>query len=308
MYMTEKKRPMSSRKTRRHRENGVVRLSKGPRHGIYNMETYKVKCGQDLILGMRSIKGAEETSLDNNDFVHVIISALKDYDKPVVVKIYSTFNEHLRNERRALEIVSGFRNTVPLLCDFACNDDKTRYITKLQQPIMFCHTPSPDKLNFFVFEYLRFGDISDYIVKQTDPQAVYTIILQMVCVIIQLASKYRILHGDLNTGNILVDTTDEKMVDYVIDNKTISIASYGFIPKLIDYGKCIIFESPIPIYLVWESIAMMFSVVRNYVKDEWINQTLNTLSSDITIKLPTLYNYYEFAESVLKPRPKTTKT
>jgi len=195
-----------------------------------------------------------------------------------------------------------------LLCDFACNDDKTRYITKLQQPIMFCHTPSPDKLNFFVFEYLQFGDISDYIVKQTDPQAVYTIILQMVCVIIQLASKYRILHGDLNTGNILVDTTDEKMVGYAIDNKTISIASYGFIPKLIDYGKCIIFESPIPIYLVWESIAMMFSVVRNYVKDEWINQTLNTLSSDITIKLPTLYNYYEFAESVLKPRPKTTKT
>jgi serine/threonine protein kinase len=298
--MSVKKRPMSLRKTRRHRENGVVRLSKGPRHGIYNMETYKVKCGQDLIVGLNNIKGAEETSLDNNDFVQ--ISALKDYDKPVVVKIYSTFNEHLRNERRALEIVSGFRNTVPLLCSFACNDDKTRYITKLQQPIKFCNTRSPDKLNFFVFEYLRFGDISDYISKQSNSHVVYAIILQMVCVIMQLSHNYHILHGDLNTGNILVDITDEKMVDYEIDNKTISIASYGFIPKLIDYGKCLIFESPVPIYLTWKSIAMMFSAVRNYVKDEWMNRTLHMLCSDITVELPTLYNYYEFVESALKPR------
>ena len=91
-------------------------------------------------------------------------------------------------------------------------------------------------------------------------------------------------------------------IDYDIDNKTISIASYGFIPKLIDYGKCLIFESPVPIYLTWKSIAMMFSAVRNYVKDEWMNRTLHMLCSDITVELPTLYNYYEFVESALKPR------
>jgi hypothetical protein len=64
------------------------KLPKTRRSRILSMETYKINCGKNKLYGYKSFKAAEETSMHKDDFVHVILSKLQDYDKPVVVKIY----------------------------------------------------------------------------------------------------------------------------------------------------------------------------------------------------------------------------
>ena len=106
----------------------VEKLKKCPRSRITNMETYKINCGKNLLIGYNTIKASEETSNHKDDFVHVVLSRLKDYNKPVIVKVYDEDNFHLNIELNVLEKVTGFRNTAQLICHFSCNDDKNKYI------------------------------------------------------------------------------------------------------------------------------------------------------------------------------------
>ena len=117
------------------------------------MESYKINCGKNLLRGYHTIKSAEETSIHKDDFVHIALTKLKDYDKPVVVKVYDADNIHLHIELNILKQVIGFRNTPRLICEFSCNDDKNKYITKLKKQISFCGN-GLNKLHFFVYEYI----------------------------------------------------------------------------------------------------------------------------------------------------------
>ena len=59
----------------------VEKLNKCPRSRINGMESYKINCGKNLLLGYYTIKASEETSMHKDEFVHVVLSKLKDYDK-----------------------------------------------------------------------------------------------------------------------------------------------------------------------------------------------------------------------------------
>ena len=181
------------------RKNAIFeKLHKCSRSRITGMESYKINCGKNLLLGYHTIKAAEETSTHKDDFVNIVLSRLRDYNKAVVVKIYDEDNFHLHIELNILQKVNGFRNTAYIICDFSCNDDK---ITKIKKQIRFCSNGF-NRLHFFVYEYIAYGDVSDFLSKNNDVNIIKSLILQITCVIIQLASIYRIQHGELNNGNI----------------------------------------------------------------------------------------------------------
>ena len=117
----------------------VEKLNKCPRSRINGMESYKINCGKNLLLGYHTIKASEETSMHKDEFVHVVLSKLKDYDKPVVVKVYDNDNFHLHIELNILKNITGFRNTAQLICNFLCNDDKNKYITKIKKQIFIIY-------------------------------------------------------------------------------------------------------------------------------------------------------------------------
>lgn len=114
-----------------------------------------------MLVGYHTIKASEETSLHENDFVHVVLSRLQDYNKPVIVKVYDSDNFHLPFELKILKEITGYRNTPHLICDFSCKDDKNRYMTKIKNNIRFCKS-GENKLHFFVYEYIENGDVSDF--------------------------------------------------------------------------------------------------------------------------------------------------
>ena len=123
------------------------------------MKSYKVNCGKNLLLGYKTIKASEETSMHKDDFVHVVLSKLKDYKDPVVVKVYDKDNFHLHIELKILQTINSYRNTAQLICEITCDDDKNKYNTKIIKQIRFYK----NKLHFFVYEYIAHGDVSDYL-------------------------------------------------------------------------------------------------------------------------------------------------
>jgi len=271
----------------------IERLNKCPRSRITGMESYKINCGKNMLLGYNTIKAAEETSTHKDDFVHVVLSILKDYNEPVVVKVYDENNIHLHIELKILKKIKGFRNTAHLLCDFSCADDKNRYLTKIKKQIRFCGY-GLDRLHFFVYEYVAHGDVSEFLIKNQNVDIIISIILQLTCVIIQLASNYSVYHGDINTGNLLLDAIDKPTVDYCIEGETFVIESYGIIPKLIDYGRSNFYKGPISGDDVWFDIIMMLGVIYPYITNAELKKKVFDISKATELFLPTLKDYFVY--------------
>ena len=278
------------------RKNTIFeKLNKCPRSRITGMESYKINCGKNLLLGYHTIKVAEETSTHKDYFVNIVLSRLRDYNKAVVVKIYDEDNFHLHIELNILQKVNGFRNTAYLICDFSCNDDKNNYITKIKKQIRFLR----NRLHFFVYEYIAYGDVSDFLSKNNDVNIIKSLILQITCVIIQLASIYRIQHGDLNTGNILIDNIKEITIDYCIDGETFIIESHGIIPKIIDYGRSKFYKTNIPNDYVWFDIIIILGVIYPYIQNYELKQKVLDISKKTEMDLPLLRDYFIYLRTTL---------
>ena len=269
------------------------------------MESYKINCIKNLIIGYETIKASEETSQYKDDFVHVVLSKLKDYTEPVVVKIYDNNNFHLDIETKILEVINGYRNTATLICDFTCDDNKERYIKKITRHIHFCNKNGSSEINnnlhFFVYEYIAYGDISEFFMKNPDSKIIISLILQIMCVIIQLATIYGIYHGDINTGNILIDKIDNQNIDYCIEGTNFTIKTYGIIPKIIDYGRSNFYQknTPIPINNVWFDVIMAFGVIYPYINDSVLKQKVLNISQKSEMSLPSLKDYYNYVYNTL---------
>lgn len=294
----------NTRKNKTHKKNTtrkilvIEKLHKCPRSRITGMESYKINCGKNLLRGYHTIKAAEETSTHKDDFVHVVLSELKDYNKPVVVKVYDEHNIHLHIELNILKKVNGFRNTPRLICEFSCDDDKNKYITKIKKQISFCGN-GLNKLHFFVYEYIEHGDISDFLNKNQEIDIIKSLILQITCVIIQLAEIYKVYHGDINTGNILVDSLNERTIEYCIDGETFVIESQGIIPKIIDYGRSNFYKGIIPNYHIWFDVIMTLGVIYPYIKNAELKQKVFDISTKIDMSLPSLKDYYIYIRDAL---------
>ena len=276
----------------------VEKLHKCPRSRITNMETYKINCGKNLLIGYDTIKASEETSIHKDDFDHVVLSTLKHYNKPVIVKVYDEDNFHLNIELNVLEKVKGFRNTAELICHFSCNDDKNKYITKIKNQIRFCSNGS-NKLHFFVYEYMEKGDVSNFLIKIKDVNIVISLILQITCVIIQLASIYKIYHGYINSGNILIDTINEKTIDYCIDDEIFIIENHGIIPKIIDYGRSNLYKGNISNDEVWFDIILALGIIYPYIQDNELKKKVLDISKKTDMVLPSLKDYYIYVRDNL---------
>ena len=320
-----RKNKTQKRNTTKSVKNSVFeKLHKCSRSRITGMESYKINCGKNLLLGYHTIKASEETSIHKDDFVHVVVSKLQDYNKPVVVKVYDADNFHLHIELKILKKINGFRNTAQLICDFSCDDDKNKYITKIKKQIHFCGS-GLNKLHFFVYEYIAHGDVSDFLAKNKEIKLIKSLILQIICVIIQLASIYKVYHGDINTGNILVDAINDesfarvshyvkdsklttfdsrlqwpsRTIEYCIEGETFIIESHGIIPKMIDYGRSNFYTENIPNDEVWFDCILTLGVIYPYIQNDELKQKVLDISKKTEMYLPSLKDYYMYIRDTI---------
>ena len=232
------------------------------------------------------------TGDEPNEFVHVIKSVLDNYKKPVIVKIHDSVSYFVEKEITALNKLSEFENSVKKICDFSCfgcgirsiaedtthvlkddigdlqnMDDKARWKHMINHPIKFCNNKK-NRLHFIVLEYIENGDIDLFFSKNPSKEMICSFFLQIELSIIKLALDYRISHGDLNSGNILISGTEKSRIHYKIMGKEYRIASHGIIPKFIDYGRSTNYVGKIYPSYILDDIYTCLSVLVIYMKNE----------------------------------------
>ena len=201
------------------------------------MEQNKTQCQQKEIIGIQTIKASDEVGLEDQEFVHVIRSVIQQTNLPVIVKIHHASNLFVQRELQALSHLQTFENSVHKICDFTCMDDKGRWEHPVSTEVSFCNHKK-DLLHFIVLEYIENGDLALFFESNPSLPMIASVVLQVQLAIFTLGFTYKILHGDLNSGNMLLSTTDKTRIHYRLLDKEYRIPSFGKIPVFIDYGRC----------------------------------------------------------------------
>lgn len=260
-------------------------LLKQKRSRFNDVNTIKIEkntnCKNDKIVGIKSLKSSEEMGSDINNFVSIIQSKLENYNNPVIVKIHDVINIMVLKELAAIRQLKGFDNVVKYICDFSCMDDKSRWANKINEPVTFCNNKQ-DNLHFIVMEYVSNGDISEY-VKKASLIEIRSLLIQLVFTILILGTKYKMNHGDLNTGNILIQSTTKKRIVYQYRNKTYYVKSCGIMPVLIDFGRSSHF-STIQYESIMDEIFTAINVCVLYIQDDNLKTAFHTFIHQQFIK------------------------
>ena len=245
----------------------IMNISYLPKTGGARMKDVSTfTCKENDLIGISSIKTADE--VDEEDFVHVLLSKIVRINKKVVVKIHMAESIFAIKEVKALKTLSNYRNTVKYICDFTCMDNINRW----QRPIdksnkqKMCSSGS-NKLHFIVMEYIEDGDLATFLKEQTQHiDVLKSFFLQTAYTIIEIGKIYQLSQGDINSGNILVVKTSKSKLTYtVLDTKTI-VKTYGFLPVFIDYGRSYFYEKNVkPNASIIDDILMAFNVYSRWL-------------------------------------------
>jgi serine/threonine protein kinase len=140
--------------------------------------------------------------------------------------------------------------------------------------------------------------------KTNNVNVIKSLILQITCVIIELSTIYNIYHGDINSGNILIDSTNERTLDYYIEGEKYNIESYGIIPKIIDFGRSYFYKedenmSNHKMYKVWYDIVMTLGIIYPYIQNIELKQKVYKISGKLDMSSPSLKHYYLYVRDNL---------
>jgi hypothetical protein len=105
----------------------------------------------------------------------------------------------------------------------------------------------------------------------------------------------------LNSGNILIDKTDEKNIEYKIGDEVVVIESNGIIPKIIDFGRCKFYNQHIIDNYVWHDIIMAISLIEIYANNDEVKQLFSKNKNPYELSLPSIKDYYFYVRDTLYP-------
>jgi serine/threonine protein kinase len=188
---------------------------------------------------------------------------------PVIIKV-SAIDLFLKREKMGLSAIEGFPHHAKIICDFTCKDNKSK---RRWIPTQLCIGDEP--LHFFVMEYIANGDLEKYIRGLTDLDHLRSIFMQLIYCFIELGQKYKIYHGDIHSGNILIDTTHEEYSKHIVNGEEVLVKTFGRVPKLIDFGRCGVFNAEPK--LVFELNTVLW-VCLHYIKDTHIKDKLTAIT------------------------------
>jgi serine/threonine protein kinase len=252
----------------------------------------KTLCIGNELVGLESIKSSQETGLETDEFVHILKSSLANYAKPVVVKIHDSMSIYVNKELLAIEELSGFKNVVKSICHFSCLDNKSRWEKPIESEVKFCSNDK-DKLHFFVYEYIENGDIEDFFTSNPSLLQIKSIFIQSALVIMILGKKYKIIHGDLNSGNILFEKTNKKSITYELDDLKYTLDTNGRIPKLIDFGRCKKLKGNVN-ESVMDDVYILLDILSIWIKDQtWKTSIREFLLGESNKKNNKMRNFIE---------------
>lgn len=272
----------------------VVYLQHMPKHGggrLHDVQTFRASCDAGSkdsatawITATKTLKSPDEVAY--NSFAHVMEGLLAN--EPVVIKLQTIG----RLSNREATVAAYFRanprrNIVVPICQFQCPHD----LVKWQKPLpvragsrRLCDGKkgSDPMLSVLVLEYLP-HNLIDYLVSQpvSDPVRV-SILKQLGFTLIQLHLVDRMSHGDIGSGNMMLDVGEPRRNDYVIRGKTWSVDTHGVEPILIDFQLSTAFTGRASRDVLVDEIALAYDLLLRWV--HWdLAELIRQVDGSITI-------------------------
>jgi hypothetical protein len=260
----------------------VVYLQHMPKHGggrLHDVQTFRASCDAGSkdsatawITATKTLKSPDEVAY--NSFAHVMEGLLAQgngANEPVAIKLQTIG----RLSNREATVAAYFRanprrNIVVPICQFQCPHD----LVKWQKPLpvragsrRLCDGTkgSDPMLSVLVLEYLP-HNLVDYLVSQpvSDPVRV-SILKQLGFTLIQLHLVDRMSHGDIGSGNMMLDVGEPRRNDYVIRGKTWSVDTHGVEPILIDFQLSTAFTGRVSRDVLVDEIALAYDLLLRWI-------------------------------------------
>lgn len=168
---------------------------------------------------------------------------------------------------------------------------ESRY-TSIENCLVQKHRDELDsmKRNISVWEHLDGLCFSNFIEQNHDEKIYKSLLLQVLYAVIQAYNELKFIHGDLHLKNIIIVSTELSEVKYNIDG-VITVPTYGYLAKIIDFGNAVILNSDNFLYGNWHGLGKgccnviddpLFDI--RFFMDAFIREYLRVSNSEFAIK------------------------
>ena len=161
-------------------------------------------------------------------FVSYIISRISELNiSPSFCKIYGCFMVNMLKYTYIEDRDKSPQSLIKWKYNIKYQDEEDIYIEKKATPIYLLALEKTD----YDIDFLK--SINDTI----DITILKTLLFQVYAAIFTIYNLFGIKHNDLHIGNIMLMNTDIEFLYYKYDNNYYKIPTYGFLIKIIDWGR-----------------------------------------------------------------------
>ena len=188
----------------------ISKIPKTNRSRLLQQDTYKIVCEdpEKHIRAVTTLKAGNETGSGIDEFTHVALGALRKFKKPCVIKVHYTKSAFTKREIDITTRLKECPYALQHICHYSCHDDKLRWMDNLKNPKTTCKG-SKDDLTFMIMPYIENGDVCDFL-KTASAREIKSLFILSGYAIMHMAKQYGVSHGDLNSGNILIQRVKRK--------------------------------------------------------------------------------------------------
>ena len=198
---------------------------------IENLTTFKKVCNSKeastQLVGIKSLKDP----LESDSFIHVVLSKYKNED--LIVKIQEP-GKMLTTELKIQKELANQTNVVHYICDFPCLFNST-WKNPIEKPKTFCDTEGTE-YHMIIMEYIN-NDLADFLEKDHTQDNLISIVKQVGFSLLEIHMNHKIHHGDINRGNLLVDFSIPKEIEYKVGKYSKKVNTLGYEFVLIDFQR-----------------------------------------------------------------------
>ena len=85
----------------------------------------------------------------------------------------------------------------------------------------------------------EYGEEEDESKKNDLEKRIFSVLFQTICAMSLIYSRFKFIHNDLHTGNILLKPTQDEFIYYrdCVNKVTYRVPTYGYVVKIIDFGR-----------------------------------------------------------------------
>ena len=169
------------------------------------------------------------------EFSHIGLTTM--LRQPCVVKLM--LNGAMANQEVVVQkwfTLHPHTNIVQGICNFTCDDNPLRWVSKLTRPQVFCNGDVSSMFIVIIQEYVERGSLTMIGESDWTGQLWTSIVLQLTYACMEWYEQ-GFLFGDWHFGNILLDTTNSKIHEYNALGTVFRIKTNGVSPVLTDFAR-----------------------------------------------------------------------